>query len=196
MNLSVIFKDPKLRMILLIIGSVILFVGIGYYYYANYVLSPISEEPIKPKTSVIPAPSFTDTISQILSTLTFREIIYTYPNIALGRSNPFVPVLQLSQERQVVSVTSQETSKIKPKVEVSTPIQVSSKEKSFISGLKVTGIIKYGNISYAIIEEGDKGYIVREGQKIKDDIYIFKIDEKSVSLKKGKEIATLRLGGE
>ncbi|MGB9857076.1 MAG: hypothetical protein ACPLKX_02915 [Dictyoglomaceae bacterium] len=192
MDLNSLFKDPKLKLIVAIIGGLILFGGVGYYYYANFLTLPPKIEVGRSKVSTVP--SFTDTITQVLSTLTYKETVYTYPNIALGRDNPFVPVIPFPE---VGSTSKQEIIKEQPKKEIpSTPIKVISQEKSFASDFRLTGVIKVGNVFYAILEEGDRGYIVKHGQKIKENIYVSSIDEKSITLKKGKEIAILKLGGE
>lgn len=195
MDLNSLFKDPKLRLIISIIGSIILLGGVGYYYYANFLTLPPEIE-VKPKVSI--TPSFTNTITQVLSTLTYKETIYTYSNIALGRNNPFVPVIPLPEREVSTSISSkQEIPKEQPKKEIpTTSVKVVSQEKSFESDFRLTGIIKIGNVFYAIIEEGDKGYIVKSGQKLKDDIYVLKIEEKNITLKKGKDVAILKLGGE
>jgi len=204
MDISSLFKDSKFRLLLLILGVVVVVGGIGYYYYANVLSVPVSQE-VPKRSTAPPLPSFSDTITQILSTLTFKETVYTYVNIPLGRSNPFIPVITIP-ERGSTSIsisTSQESqSQASIKKEISTPIKTVPKS-SFASSFKVTGIIKYGNAYYATIEENDRGYVVKyiPGAKkdvIKGDIYVENIDfdKKIVTLRKGQEVANLKLGGE
>ncbi len=193
MNLSSLFKEPKFRLVMLIIGSLLLIGGVGYYYYANFLVFPPEPE-VKPKiTSTIPV---TNTLTQILSTLTYKEVVYTYINISLGRSNPFAPVITLPKEGTAVSTTKQVVEITQKEEKVSTPIKIISQVKTFAKDFRLTGIIKVGNMYYAILEEGDRGYFVKTGQFLKNDIFVSKIDDKSLTLKKGNEVAILKLGGE
>ncbi len=193
MNLSALFKEPKFRLVMLIIGSLLLIGGVGYYYYANFLVFPPEPE-AKPK--VVSTPPVTDTLTQILSTLTYKEVVYTYVNINLGRSNPFAPVITPPKEGTVVSTTKQVVGITPRGDKVSTPIKIISQVKTFAKNFRLTGIIKVGSIYYALLEEGDKGYFVKTGQFLKNDIFVSKIDDESLTLKKGNEVAILKLGGE
>lgn len=193
MDLKSLLKEPKFRLMVLIIGSLLLIGGVGYYYYANFLVFPPESE-VKPKI-ISPSP-ITDTLTQILTTLTYKEVVYTYININLGRSNPFAPVITLPKEGTSISSTKQVIEITRREEKISTPIKVISKESTFVKDFKLTGIIKVEKKYYAILEEGDKGYFVKSGQFLKDDIYVSKIDDESLTLKKGNEIAILKLGGE
>ncbi|MCX7846198.1 MAG: hypothetical protein N2312_06250 [Dictyoglomaceae bacterium] len=193
MDLNTLFKDPKLRIIIMIVGGLLLTGGIGYYYYANFLAFPTESE-VKPPT--ISTPSFTDTLTQILSTLTYREVVYTYVNVNLGRNNPFAPVITLPREGVTISSTKQVVEITSRRDKSSTPIKIISPKEPFAKGFRLTGIIRVEKKYYAILEEGDKGYFVKSGQYLKDDIYVSKIDDESLILKKGNEIAILKLGGE
>lgn len=193
MNLSALFKEPKFRLVMLIIGSLLLIGGVGYYYYANFLVFPPESE-AKPK--VVSTPPVTDTLTQILSTLTYKEVVYTYVNINLGRSNPFAPVITPPKEGTVVSTTKQVVGITPREDKASTPIKIISQVKTFAKNFRLTGIIKVGSIYYALLEEGDKGYFVKTGQQLKNDIFVSKIDDESLTLKKENEIAILKLGGE
>uniref|UniRef100_A0A7C3RVC4 Uncharacterized protein n=1 Tax=Dictyoglomus thermophilum TaxID=14 RepID=A0A7C3RVC4_DICTH len=190
MDIKSIFNDPKQRLIVLI--SLFIIVGAigGYYIVANYVLTP-QEEPVittpKAKTT-----TGTYTFAEILETLTEQiGVVFTYSNVALGRSNPFLPVIDLNPKPQPkISSLPQATTRI------SIVPQSSSVTKTWYSNFKLTGIIRSWDKSYAIIEEGDRGYIIREGELFRGDIYLEKILENSVILRKGKETTTIKLGGE
>ncbi|MCS7201577.1 MAG: hypothetical protein NZ841_02195 [Dictyoglomus sp.] len=193
MDLNTLLKEPKFRIVMFIVGSLLLIGGVGYYYYANFLVFPPETE-VKPK--VVSTPFLTDTLTQMLNTLTYKEIIYTYTSINLGRSNPFASVITipkegttLSSSRQVVEITRKEE-------KISTPVKIIPKGENFAKNFRLTGIIKVEKKYYAILEEGDKGYFVKSGQILRDNIYVSKIDDESLTLRKGNEIAILKLGGD
>lgn len=192
MDLKSILNNPKQRLILLL--SILGLLGLvgGYYMVTNYLLPPPQETVVttpRPKTGVE-----TYTLTEILETLTQQtKVVFTYSSVTLGRSNPFLPVIDLSPKKAPASQVSQE----RPSVNISIASKTTTESReSWYKGFKLTGIIRGESQSYVIIEEGDRVYISKEGKFIKNDIYVSRISENSVVLKRGKESATLKLGGE
>ncbi|MEN2984349.1 MAG: hypothetical protein ABDH25_04920 [Dictyoglomaceae bacterium] len=193
MDLNTLLKEPKFRLVMLIVGSLLLIGGVGYYYYANFLVFPPETE-VKPK--VVSTPFLTDTLTQMLNSLTYKEIIYTYTSINLGRSNPFAPVITIPKEGTTLSSSRQVVEIIRKEEKISTPVKIIPKGENFAKNFRLTGIIKVEKKYYAILEEGDKGYFVKSGQFLRDNIYVSKIDDESLTLRKGNEIAILKLGGD
>lgn len=192
MDLKSLLNNPKQRMIVLI--SLLILVGLvgGYYVITNYLLPPSEEVVVstpKPKTT-----TETYTLAQILESFTQQtEVVFTYSSVSLGRSNPFLPVIDLTPKKVISSSPFVEKSNVNVTV---IPKSTSDQVKNWYSNFRLTGIIRSKDKSYAIIEEGDRGYIVKEGEIMRDSIYLSKIAENFVVLKRGTDSATLKLGGE
>ncbi|HOJ93027.1 MAG TPA: hypothetical protein PKW23_05180 [Dictyoglomaceae bacterium] len=198
MDLKSIFNDPKQRLILIIVIVILAAFIVGYYAITNYILVPQEEASVT--TPHVESSIETYTFSQVISTLTQAESVFTYSPVVLGRSNPFLPVINLSPEKSTfvpsqVSSSGQISSSGKVTLDVS-PKGVSETTKKWNDNFRLTGIIRGSDKNYAIIEEGERGYILREGERLREDIYLSKIESSSVILKKGKESVTLKLGGD
>ncbi len=194
MDLKSLFNNPKQRMMFLVVLLVLVGLIGGYYVITNYILPP-SEEIVVTTPKRLRTTQETYTLAQVLETLTQQTaVVFTYSTVELGRSNPFIPVIDLTPKKPVLSQPSSVTSS---NVNIMVTPKVSSEPvKTWYSGFKLTGIVRGRDRSYAIIEEGDRGYVLREGDFLKSDIYVSKINDNSVILKRGNAYTTLKLGGE
>lgn len=192
MDLKSLLSNPKQRIIFLVVLLVLIGLIGGYYVVTNYILVPSEETVVTTPRRVTSIETYT--LAQLLETLTRQtSVVFTYSRVELGRSNPFIPVIDLTPKKKISQVPQSTPSNVNITVTPKAPLEST---KTWYSNFRLTGIVMGKDRRYAIIEEGDRGYVLREGEFLKNDIYVSKISDSSVVLKRGNAYATLKLGGE
>ena len=112
------------------------------------------------------------------------------------KSDPFRPLIapRFGSSAQPAAAEKQPTEREEQQPPPVLPPLPSSEQGGGKASLQLTGII-LGTPSTAVLRLGNDHYVVREGDVLQDSLRVQKITKTTITLRDGRAVYTLRLGG-